>query len=61
MLKHIKKLREDEKLQEERLKKIQYDNKLLENKLEQTLKEASRLSVKQIQIGEQVNLEKNKQ
>ena len=59
MLKHIKKLREDENSQEERFKKIQYDNKLIENKLEQTLKETSKLSVKQIQIGEQeVNLEK---
>ena len=59
MLEHIKKLREDEKSQEERFKKIQYNNKLLENKIAQTLKEASRLSVKQIQIGEQaVNLEK---
>ena len=57
LLEQIKKLKEDEKSQEERFKMIQYDNKLLENKLEQTLKEASRISVKQIQIGEQeVNL-----
>ena len=59
LLEKTKKLREGEKPQEERLKKIQYDNKLLENKLVQTLKEASRLSVKQIQIGEQeVKLER---
>ena len=49
-------------MQEERFKKIQYDNKLIENKLEQTLKETSKLSVKQIQIGEQeVNLEKKQE
>ena len=59
MLEQIKKLREDEKSQEERFRNIQYDNKILENKLEQTLKDASRFSVKQIQIREQeVNLEK---
>ena len=59
MLEQIKKLREDEKSQEEKFKKIQYDNKLLENKLEQIPKEASRLLVKQIQVGEEeVNLEK---
>ena len=52
LLEQIKKLREVEKVQEEKFKKIQYDNKLLENKLEQILKEASRLSVKQIQVGE---------
>ena len=57
MLEQIKKLREEEKSQEEKFKNIQYDNKLLENKLEQILKEASRLSVKQIQVEEQqVNL-----
>ena len=59
LLEQIKKLREDEKSQEEKFKKIEQDNKLLENILEQTLKEASRLLVKQIQIGKQaVNLEK---
>ena len=46
LLEQIKKLREDEKSQEEKFKKIQYDNKLLENKLEQILKEASELSIK---------------
>ena len=59
LLEHIKKLRKDKKSQEEKFKKIQYDNKLLENKLEQILKEASKLSVKQIHVGEQeVNLVK---
>ena len=42
MMEHIKKLNDDEKSQEETFKKLKNDNKLLENKLVQIQKETSK-------------------